>query len=155
MKIAVECYPDEAVLCALGVPRKQLVHEARKGEVFNWLKKTPGGLGVVDEDPDSAQPRDLISYQQVQVSQGLLLLARQGRSGQRLVVVRPRLEDWLIQRAKVCGIDPRQYQLPGSARELHGIPRYEQKDGFQRFLDELNGHDKGMSLLRQWIFQGA
>jgi hypothetical protein len=65
MKIAVECYPDEAVLCALGVPRKQLLHEARKGEVFNWLKKTPGGLGVVDEDPGSAQPRDLVSYQQV------------------------------------------------------------------------------------------
>ena len=47
MKIAVECYPDEAVLCALGVPRKQLLHEARKGEVFNWLKRTPGGVGMV------------------------------------------------------------------------------------------------------------
>jgi hypothetical protein len=155
MKIAVECYPDEAVLCALGVPRKQLLHEARKGEVFNWLKKTPGGLGIGDEDPDSAQPRDLISYQQVQAAEGLLLLARQGRSSQRLVVVRPRLEDWLIQRAKVCGVDPRQYQLPGSAKELHHIPRYEQKDGFQRFLAELNGLDNGMHLLRQWIFQGA
>ena len=39
MKIAVECYPDETVLRALGVPKKQLLHEARKGEVFNWLKK--------------------------------------------------------------------------------------------------------------------
>ena len=63
MKIAVECYPDEAVLRALGVPRKQLLHEARKGEVFNWLKKNAGGVGMVDEDPASAQPRDLSSYQ--------------------------------------------------------------------------------------------
>jgi hypothetical protein len=154
MKIAVECYPDEAVLRALGVPRKQLLHQARKGEVFNWLKKNAGALGMVDEDPDSAPPRDLTSYQQMQASEGLLLLVRRGSSGQRLIIVRPRLEDWLIQRARVCGLDPRQYQLPGSARELHGIPRYEQKDGFRRFIAELNGRDGGMSLLRQWIFRG-
>jgi hypothetical protein len=153
MKIAVECYPDEAVLCALGVSRKQLLHEARKGEVFNWLKKTPGGIGMVDEDPNSAQPRDLISYRQVQASEGLLLFARQGSSGQRLIVVRPRLEDWLIQRARICGVDPKQYHLPGTPKELHNIPRYDQKDGFRRFLAELN-HDRGMSLLRQWILQG-
>jgi hypothetical protein len=110
---------------------------------------------MVDEDPDSDQPRDLVSYQQVQASEGLLLLVRRGSSGQRLIVVRPRLEDWLIQRAKVCGVDPRQYQLPGTAKELHNIPRYEQKDGFQRFLAELSDHDKGLSLLRQWVFQGA
>ncbi len=155
MKIAVECYPDEAVLRGLGVPRKQVLHQARKGEVFNWLKRNAGAVGMVDEDPNSDQPRDLTSYQQAQASEGLLLLVRQGSSGQRLIVVRPRLEDWLIQRASVCGIDPRQYQLPGSAKELHSIPRYEQKDGFQRFLAELNGLDKGMSLLRQWVFQGA
>ncbi len=154
MKIAVECYPDEVVLRGLGVPRKQVLHQARKVEVFNWLKKNASAVGMVDEDPDSDQPRDLVSYHQVQASEGLLLLIRQGSSGQRLIVVRPRLEDWLIQRAKVCGIDPRQYQLPGSAKELHGIPRYEQKDGFRRFLGELNDRDKGMSLLRQWIFQG-
>jgi len=118
MKIAVECYPDEVVLRGLGVPRKQVLHQARKGEVFNWLKRNAGAVGMVDEDPDSDQPRDLVSYQQVQASEGLLLLVRQGSSGQRLIVVRPRLEDWLIQRARVCGVDPRQYQLPGSAKEV-------------------------------------
>jgi len=96
-----------------------------------------------------------VSYQQVQAAEGLLLLVRQGSSGQKLIVIRPRLEDWLIQRARICAVDLGQYQLPASARELHGIPRYERKDGFQRFLDELTGLDKGMSLLRQWIFQGA
>ncbi len=155
MRIAVECYADEAVLHGLGVPRKQVLHQARKGEVFNWLKRNAGGVGMVDEDPGSDQPRDLFSYQQVGASEGLLLLARQGSGGQRLIVVRPRLEDWLIQRAKACSVDLRQYQLPGSAKELHDIPRYEQKDGFQRFLADLNGLDKGMSLLRQWVFQGS
>ncbi len=154
MKIAVECYPDEAVLCALGVPRKQLLHQARKGEVFNWLKRTPDGVGMVDDDPASAQPRDRSSYQQVQTAEGLLLLVRQGSGGQRIIVVCPRLEEWLIQRAGVCGLDPRQYQLPGTAKELKDIPRYERKDGFRRFLVELSDRDKGMSLLRQWVLRG-
>jgi hypothetical protein len=152
MRIAVECYPDEMVLRALGVPRRQLLHEPRKGEVLNWLRKTPGAMGMVDEDPDSAQPRDLISYQQVQAEEGLVLLARQGRSGQRLIVVCPRLEDWLIQRAKICGVDPKRYQLPGTAKELHDIPRYDQKGGFRRFLDGLKD-ERGMGLLRQWVLQ--
>jgi hypothetical protein len=154
MKIAVECYPDEAVLRGLGVPRKQVLHEPRKGEVFNWLKKNAGAVGLVDEDPASAQPLDLNNYQEAETGEGLRLFARRGRSGQRLIMVCPRLEDWLIQRAEICGVDPRQYQLPGSAKELHAIPRYEQKDGFHRFLAELNGRDKGMGLLRQWILHG-
>jgi hypothetical protein len=62
MKIAVECYPDEAVLRGLGVPRKRVLHQARKGAVSNWLKRNAGSVGMVDEDPDSDQPRDLASY---------------------------------------------------------------------------------------------
>ena len=154
MRIAVECYPDEAVLRALGVPKKQLLHEARKGEVFNWLKKNAGALGMVDEDPTSAQPRDFSNYQESGSAEGLRLFVRRGSSGQRLIVVCPRLEEWLIQRARVCSVDPKQYHLPGTAKELHDMPRYDQRDGFPRFLTELN-RDRGMGLLRQWIFQGG
>jgi hypothetical protein len=151
MRIAVEYYPDEAVLRALGVPRRQLLHEARKGEVFNWLRNTPRGMGMADEDPTSTQPRDRCNYQQVEASEGLLLLTRCGSGGQRLIVVCPRLEDWLMQRAEACGVDPRRYHLPDTAKELHDTPRYELKDGFRRFLAELNGLDRGMKLLRRWV----
>lgn len=154
MKIAVECYADEVVLRELGVPRKQVLHEARKGEVFNWLKRTRDAVGMVDEDPDSAQPRDLGNYQQKEASEGLRLLARRGNSGQKLIMVCPRLEEWLIQRAVICGINPRGYYLPRTAKELHDIPRYEQKDGFRRFLSELAGRDEGMGILRQWVLRG-
>jgi hypothetical protein len=151
MSIAVECYPDEVVLRELGIPRRQLLHQARKGEVFNWLKKTPGGIGMVDDDPASAQPCDRCNYLQMQASEGLLLLSRAGSGGQKLIVVCPRLKDCLMQRAEACGINPRHYQLPDTAKGLHDIPRYEQKDGFRRFLAELNNHDSGMSLLRRWV----
>jgi len=154
MKVLVECNADEAVLRALGVAKKQLLHYGGKGNVINRLKELPGATGIVDEDPASAQPRDLNNYQEeVQTTEGLRLLTRQGKGGQRLILVCPKLEDWLIQRANSSGIRPKDYGLPGDPDKLHSIPRYEQKEGFCRFLAELKDRDSGMHLLRRWILE--
>jgi len=159
MRVLVECDADEAVLRALGVAKKQLLHFGGKGTVINRLKELPGATGIVDEDPASAQPRDLNNYQEEgQTTEGLRLLTRQGKGGQKLILVCPKLEDWLIARAKSSGIRPEDYGLPSDPEpadpnHLHSIPRYEQKDGFRRFLAELIDRDKGMHLLRRWILE--
>jgi len=153
MKVLVECNADEAVLKGLGVSKKQLRHEHCKGEVVKRVLKFDSAIGIIDEDPQSAQPRDLNNYKQVQAAEGLHLLTRQGRVGQRLVVVCPKLEDWLIDRAKSSGIRPEDYGLPSDPDSLHSIPRYEQKEGFRRFLAELKKHDRGMHLLRRWVLE--
>jgi hypothetical protein len=154
MTVLVECNADEAVLRALGVAKQQLLHLGGKGNVINRLKKLPGATGVVDEDPASAQARDLNNYQEeVQTTEGLRLLTRQGKGGQRLILVCPKLEDWLIHRAKSMGVEPENYGLPTDPDRLHSIPRYEQKEGFCRFLAELKERDSGMHLLRRWIFE--
>jgi hypothetical protein len=44
------------------------------------------------------------------------------------------------------------YVLPGNADDLHRFPRYEQKDGFRRFLADMKERDSGMYLLRRWVF---
>jgi hypothetical protein len=156
MTVLAECYPDVAVLVALGVARGQLRHERCKGEIVNRLKKLPDAIGVVDEDPASAQPRDLAnSYHAVEAAEGLRLLVRQGKGGQRLIVLCPRREDWLLQRARSSGIKPEDYGLPRAPNHLHSIPRYERRDGFQRFLTGLASRDGGMNLLRQWVLQQA
>jgi len=141
MKVLVECNADEVVLRALGVTKKQLLHFGGKGNVINRLKELPGATGIVDEDPASAH------------TEGLRLLTRQGKGGQRLILVCPKLEDWLIHRAKSMGVEPENYGLPADPNRLHSIPRYEQKEGFRRFLAELIDRDKGMHLLRRWIFE--
>ena len=153
MKVLVECNADEAVLRALGVSKKQLRHEHCKGEVVKRVRKFDFATGLIDEDPSSAQPRDLDNYKQLQAAEGLRLLARQGSGGQRLVMICPKLEDWLIERAKSSGIRPEDYGLPSDPDKLHSIPRYEQKEGFCRFLAELKERDSGMHLLRRWIFE--
>jgi hypothetical protein len=153
MIFLVEDAPHKSLLCSLGIPRKHIGTMGSKGNVIKNLRDHPRGVGMIDEDPDSIQMqcRELANYQVADEGEGLQLLARQGTGGQRLIVLRPRIEEWLMQRAGLCGIDPRQYYLPSTARALHAFPHYEQKDGFRRFLAELNNHDRGMKLLRRWV----
>jgi hypothetical protein len=152
MKVLVECNADEAVLRALGFPRKQLLHFPGKYELVRKLKDRAHDVGMVDEDPGKGNPpQDMRNYRQTDSAEGLHLLARQGSGGQRLVVVCPKLEDWLIARAKSSGIRPEDYGLPSDPDRLHSIPRYEQKKGFPHFLAELKEQDKGMHLLRRWL----
>jgi hypothetical protein len=153
MKVLVECDADEAVLRALGLPRKQLLHFGGKYELVKKLKDRAHDIGMVDEDPGKVQPKDMGSYRQADSAEGLQLLTRQGSGGQRLVLVCPKLEDWLITRAKSSGIRPEDYGLPSDPDRLHGTPRYEQKEGFRRFLAELKEKDKGMNLLGRWLLE--
>ena len=153
MKVLVECNADEAVLRALGVSKKQLRHERCKGEVVKRVSKLYCATGLIDEDPSSAQPRDLDNYKELQANEGLRQLARRDDKNKRLIVVSPRLEDWLIQRAKASGIRLKDYGLPSDPDKLHSIPRYEQKEGFCRFLAELKERDSGINLLRRWILE--
>lgn len=151
MRILVECYPDAALLRSLGVSSKQLRHERCKGEVVKRVLKFAPATGLIDEDPTSAQPREMDNYKQVDTAEGLCLLARRDCKDKRLIVICPKLEDWLIKRAKTSGIQPEDYGLPSNPDRLHSIPRYEQKEGFRRFLEELKEKDKGIQILRQWI----
>jgi hypothetical protein len=123
MKVLVECNADEIVLRNLGVPKKQLFHFGGKDKLITRLRNLPGAVGVVDEDPASIQHPDLTaSYHQADSAEGLRLLARQGSGCQKLVVICPKLEDWLIARAKSSGIQPEDYRLPGDPDRLHSIP---------------------------------
>jgi hypothetical protein len=117
------------------------------------MLKSDCATGLIDEDPSSAQPRDLNNYKEEQAAEGLRLLARRDDKNKRLIIVRPRLEDWLIARARSVGVKPEEYGLPSDPDRLHSIPRYEQNDGFRRFLVELKERDKGMHLLRRWILE--
>ena len=153
MKVFVECYPDTALLRYLGVPKKQLFHESCKGEVVKRVLKSDSAIGLIDEDPTSAQPRDLSNYKQIQTAEGLHLLVRNNDESKKFIVVCPRLEEWFVERAKSSGIQLEKYGLPCNPGRLHSIPRYEKKDGFKRFIAELKEKDKGMKLLQEWLFK--
>jgi hypothetical protein len=145
--IATECYPDTYLLRVFNVGRKKIRHVGTKGDVVNYTRDNPGTLGIIDEDPDSSQPKELNSYQIIEKT-GSLTLMEKGNSS-RLIKISPRIEEWFYKRASLLRIDPLTYDLPRDANELHSIPHYEKKKGFQDFLSSLSEHDEEIATFKK------
>jgi len=147
----VECFADEKLVHSLGVRRRHVRHAKCKGEVLNKLRQQPAGIGLVDQDPHAAQPSELKNYREIKRGGGLILLEHRDGSNRRVIILCPRLEEWLYQRAATRGINPQKYGLPGSAQELKKIPHYETKQQFAEFLQQLRQLDEEMALLEDWL----
>ncbi|MEA2013426.1 MAG: hypothetical protein U9O87_10190 [Verrucomicrobiota bacterium] len=65
--VHVECYADEDLLVNLGIDKKIIQHQEGKGNVLNHLRDSKGNsMGMIDEDPESNQPRELQNYELLQ-----------------------------------------------------------------------------------------
>jgi hypothetical protein len=118
MKLFLECKPDEVLARVAGVPPHAIVHSPGKGNVSKLLGKHSGVTGMVDEDFGSAEPRTLKQY--VQVSDTHDLRLKIGKGGKnRLVVVCPKLEDWLIKTARMASVKMTVFSMSENPRELH------------------------------------
>ena len=153
--IAVECYADVKLVRILGVGKKQIRHMGGKGNIFNKLKKEDNGTGLVDQDPDSAQPGEFNKYRKVAEGEGLALYAHQNASEKRVIIICPRLEDWLISRAQAAGVKPEDFGLEKDARALHRSGHYEKRRGYIDFINALRETDLGMKRLAEWVEVGS
>ena len=118
MRLFLECKPDEVLARVAGVPPHAIVHSPGNGSVSKLLGKHPGVTGMVDEDLGSAEPRALKQYLQVSDIHDLRLRIEKGSSN-RLVVVCPKLEDWLIKTAKTASVKMTKFSLSENPCELH------------------------------------
>ena len=144
----VECYADEAVAKVLGVPSRSIRHVHGKGNIENRLRRLEAGTGLMDEDISGFQPRDYRPTDQVG---NLLLLTHATTATKRIVLIRPRLEEWLIARATVHNLKLADFGLPDSPDRLHSIPRYDRKPKFPDFLQRLMQVDPEVQRLGKWI----
>ena len=145
----VECYPDELLARTLRVTRRTVRHEHGKGNIVNRLRRLQAGTGLMDEDPTGSQPDELRHYQEVERVGNLILLEHATEAGKRVILISPRLEEWLYERAGVHRLSPNDYGLPDSPDRLHSIPRYDQKRSFVEFLNRLRKLDSDMQQLRR------
>lgn len=53
-----------------------------------------------------------------------------------VIIVCPRLEEWLLWLAKQADVDPVDYGLPGEARSLHKVVN-KRLDNLEKFLEDL------------------
>jgi len=153
--IAVECNADVKLVRILGVGKREIRHEGCKGNIFRKLKKEAGGTGLVDKDPGSAQPSELGKYRKVEGGEGIELYTHQDAPNKRVIVLCPRLEEWLYQRAKAVGVKPEDFGLEKDARALHRSGHYEKRKGYVDFINELRKKDVGMKRLEEWVGTGS
>ncbi len=99
MSLFVECKSDETLVLAIGVSRHQVAHALGRASVCAQLERRKDMMGMVDEDPGSAAPPYLKPLLQESWEHGVRVLIDKERNN-RVIVLSPRLEEWLVQSAK-------------------------------------------------------
>jgi len=137
--IYVECYPDTVLVRTLtGLPRREVIHERKgKGRVVDQVRRGSQRVGLLDEDPGATQPRRLEEMVTVENLEASALWVRQDSAGNRIVILRPRLEEWILRAARQAGIDLDDYNLPTDAGQLHRVIN-DRLPSFQRLVEALN-----------------
>lgn len=137
MRLFLECKPDETLAAALGVPSRTIVHCHGKGRVSKNLRNNSGVTGLVDEDAGRTETPTLKRYTEVSTGHGVILKQDKAQKN-RLVVVCPKLEDWVIETAKASGVKMAKFNLSENPNALHADINY-RLPNFQRLLAELLG----------------
>lgn len=114
----LECKPDEVLARRLGRTRRQCLHHNDKGRVCKALQRSTGSVGMIDEDPGAAQPLYLAKL--VVLSDDHRVRVLEDRSRQhRVVILRPRLEEWVIFTAEAVKINLEDFGLSHRGNTLH------------------------------------
>jgi hypothetical protein len=103
MSLFVECKPDETLAFALGVSRREVEHAGNRAGVCTKVSCKRDTTGMVDEDPGAAPH----PYMKRLVEKGMehqMRVLEDLELENRLVVICPRLEEWIVQTAKSGGL---------------------------------------------------
>ena len=118
--IYVECKPDYTLVKSIAnIPRRQINHAGNKSEVCKTLKKCEMCIGLVDEDPFSVQPSYFQDLHVKELSLHELKVLHDTSRDNYVVVLCPRLEDWILKAAQEISVDVKEYGLPDDDVELH------------------------------------
>jgi len=147
--IYLECEPDKALVKALGVPRKEIRHMFSKGNVCNRLEKSKSSKGMVDEDPESAQPSYIGKLKPFSSRHGIKVLLDE-RNQNYLIVLCPRLEDWVLNVTKEVNIDVLEYGLPSDPNKLHEVLNIK-LGKFKDIIDKIRPKSEMLKTLEAFI----
>lgn len=144
--IYTECKPDSALVKTLGIPKKQIIHLGGKPEVCKQLEKREKWKGLIDEDPSSVQPPYLKKLQEKKNLSNYGLKILNDTSNNDLIILCPRLEEWIIKATEEAGIDIKRYNLPDDGEQLHKEINLDLRK-FGRLVNDLKGKSKMLEAL--------
>jgi len=120
----VECKPDAVLVSSLAsVSKKKVEHASGKSQVMRKLMRNyENSIGITDEDPQSTQPPDIQKFKETKFLQKhkIRILYHSPRNNQ-LIILCPRLEEWIVEAATEANVNMNNYNLPNSPTELHKI----------------------------------
>ena len=136
--IYVECKPDFTLVRTITkIPKKHIIHAGGKSEICRKLEKQQNCTGLIDEDPLSIRPPYIEKMEIVDnLLQHELKVLYDTSRGNYLVVLRPRLEEWILKAAQEASTDVRKYGLPDDAGKLHQEINAN-LDKFERLIENL------------------
>lgn len=120
MKFVVECKPD--VVFAEVLEAEEIDHSFGKSRVIKKVAKSNTvTVGVVDEDPGKPAPKRLEEFVEIGrfEEHGFVVLGY-GSVG-FLLMLKPRLEEWVLEACREAGVDPKSFGLPDEGDELHRV----------------------------------
>jgi len=138
----VECNPDKIFLKALLESSeflKPIRHEYGKGKICNRLKKEGNSIALIDEDPQSPQPKYLKNLEPLELDKLKELNIKcfyDKCLGNLIIMLSPRLEEWILKILKEININIRKYNLPNDANNLHKAINTN-LNNFEKLIDDL------------------
>jgi len=118
MKLYLECKPDQALVKSLGIVSADIEHCNDKGRVCNKLNNHLKVKGLIDEDLGSAQPTYLKNLVLIENKYNIQYFS-DSQKNNILLILQPRLEEWIINISKTSGINIKSFGLPDNPKELH------------------------------------
>ena len=137
MNIYFECDNDKALLKSLSVGKKNQKHSFSKGNVCNSLKKVNDSIGMVDEDPTTNENKYIVSLGNPVRKDFNIKIFTDNNRNNKIVMLCPRLEEWLYFIAKCNNINPTDFELPKLPGELHKLEFQKVKTRLFNFLEKL------------------
>lgn len=135
----VECNPDEALVKTVTMSSgRNIKHAGNKSELLKVLsQRFDNSKGLMDEDPLSIQPPHLAKFHEIHdLTRCNIKILEQKSRNNTIIMLCPRLEDWILQAAKEANVSPAQFGLPDDPIKLHEQINI-RIDKFQKLLDAL------------------
>jgi hypothetical protein len=130
-----------------GAPYRDISHSGNKSNVIRELtEEYRNAVGLIDEDPGSTPPPKIRRFtQEKQIPEYSYRLLYDESRNNRLVVLYPRLEEWILNTCRVNDVDVTRFRLPDNPSRLHNMINYRIPQ-FRSILEELNNTDHFNSL---------
>lgn len=141
--IFVECKPDETLVKAL-LPRRQVIHARSKARVVFQVSRSRNCIGLIDADPGAVQPGYLETLTDT-TDQYTFRVLEDTNKGNKIVVLRPRLEEWILRAAQMARVNVEDYGLPKDISQLREVINH-RLPNLERLMNDLRGSAPMMAL---------